>query len=93
MERQASRHFPTARMTCREADILLFYLEKFSFVERAKVYERTADAVIYYTGDRVELLCTLCSYSPEKAAVPEKAENIWKLLQRQRPLYLTKPEP
>lgn len=67
-------HFTVARMTCREADILLFYLEKFSFVERAKVYERTADAVIYYTGDRAELLRTLCSYSPEKAAVPEKAE-------------------
>ena len=46
-------------------------LEKQKNVEKVKVYERTADAVIYYTGDRKELIHTLKKLRCEKADVPE----------------------
>ena len=64
-------HFSVRRMTCREADLLLCHLENLSFVDRAKVYERTADAVICYTGDRAVLLHALCRYGQEKTEAPE----------------------
>lgn len=45
-------HVIRNRMTCAEADILCWTLEKQEDITSVKVYERTADAVIYYTGDR-----------------------------------------
>ena len=48
-------HVIRNRMTCTEADVLCWALEKQKSVIKVKVYERTADAVIYYTGDREEL--------------------------------------
>lgn len=39
-------------MTCEQADILLYYLENIEGVESAKVYERTADAVVRYAADK-----------------------------------------
>ena len=49
-------HVIRNRMTCAEADVLCWVLEKQKNVVKVKVYERTADAVIYYTGDREELI-------------------------------------
>lgn len=66
-------HFAVTRMTFQEADHLLLYLEGFSFVARAKVYERTGDAVVYYTGDRESLLRVLCRYGQEQKAVSDSA--------------------
>lgn len=66
-------HFSVTRMTCQEADILLYYLERLSFVDSAKVCERTADAVICYTGKQEELLRALCHYGQERAEIPESA--------------------
>ena len=43
-------HVIRNRMTCTEADVLCWALEKQKSVIKVKVYERTADAVIYYTG-------------------------------------------
>ena len=40
-------------------------------VVKVKVYERTADAVIYYTGDREELIHGLKQFHFEKADVPD----------------------
>ena len=40
-------------------------------VVKVKVYERTADAVIYYTGDREELDPWIKTVSFEKADVPD----------------------
>lgn len=64
-------HVIRNRMTCAEADILCWVLEKQKNVVKVKVYERTADAVIYYTGDREELIHGLKQFHFEKADVPD----------------------
>ena len=43
-------HMEQRSMTCSQADLLLSYLEKNKTVTKAKVYERTGDAVIFYPG-------------------------------------------
>ena len=58
-------------MTYAEADTLSWYLEKQENITDVKVYERTADAVICYTGGREPLLLMLKEFSYEKADVPE----------------------
>ena len=58
-------------MTCAEADVLCWALEKQKSVIKVKVYERTADAVIYYTGDREELIHKLKKFHFEKADAPD----------------------
>ena len=64
-------HVIRNRMTCTEADVLCWALEKQKSVIKVKVYERTADAVIYYTGDREELIHGLKQFHFEKADVPD----------------------
>ena len=64
-------HVVRNRMTCAEADILCWTLEKQKDITSVKVYERTADAVIYYTGDREELIDRLRKFRFEKKDVPE----------------------
>lgn len=64
-------HVIQDRMTCAEADALCWILEKQSNITKVKVYERTADAVIYYTGDREELLAGLKKLCIKEADVPE----------------------
>lgn len=64
-------HVIRNRMTCTEADVLCWALEKQESVIKVKVYERTADAVIYYTGDREELIHKLKKFHFEKADVPD----------------------
>ena len=44
-------HMKQKHMSCLEADTLLYYLNNLQGVTQAKVYERTADASICYTGD------------------------------------------
>ncbi len=64
-------HVIRNRMTCAEADVLCWVLEKQKNVVKVKVYERTADAVIYYTGDWEELIHGLKQFHFEKADVPD----------------------
>lgn len=64
-------HVIRNRMTCAEADVLCWAFEKQKNVVKVKVYERTADAVIYYTGDREELIHGLKQFHFEKADVPD----------------------
>ena len=64
-------HVIRNRMTCTEADVLCWALEKQKSVIKVKVYERTADAVIYYTGDREELIHKLKKFHFEKADAPD----------------------
>ena len=64
-------HVIRNRMTCTEADVLCWALEKQKSVIKVKVYERTADAVIYYTGDREELIHKLKKFHFEKTDVPD----------------------
>ena len=44
------------RMTYEQADILQYYLLCNESVKLAKVYDRTCDAVINYTGDKKEVI-------------------------------------
>ena len=60
------------RMSCTEADTLLYYLENLDFVQKAKVYERTQDAVICFSGDRKRLIGALQRFSYTKIQVPEE---------------------
>ena len=64
-------HVIRNRMTCTEADTLSWFLSNQKNVTDVKVYERTADAVIYYTGDREELIHKLKKFHFEKADVPD----------------------
>ena len=64
-------HIIQNRMTYAEADTLSWYLEEQENVTEVKVYERTADAVICYKGEREEILTGLKQFSYEKAEVPE----------------------
>ena len=64
-------HMVQKRMSCREADTLLYYLESLAFVEKAKVYERTQDAVICYQRGRQQVIEALQRFCYEKTRVPE----------------------
>ena len=64
-------HIIQNRMTYAEADTLSWYLEEQENVTEVKVYERPADAVICYKGEREEILTVLKQFSYEKAEVPE----------------------
>ena len=50
---------------------LCWFLGKQEYVTDAKVYERTADAVICYTGSREEVIAVLKGFSYENTDVPE----------------------
>ena len=54
---------PSKRYTCKQADILQFYLLSLPGVDKVTVYERSADAVVYYRGDRKELLSGILKFS------------------------------
>lgn len=64
-------HAVPGRMTCVQADTLCWFLEKQQYVTDVKVYERTADAVICYKGDREEIIAVLKNFSYEKNKAPE----------------------
>ena len=64
-------HLIRYRMSFREADTLQYYLDTLPFVEKAKVYEQTADAAICFKGDRQQVLRALQRFSYEKTDVPE----------------------
>ena len=63
-------HVSLYRMSCGQADTLLYFLHSNKYVTFAKVYERTGDAVISYIGDRAEMIRTLQQFSYEKVDVP-----------------------
>ena len=64
-------HMVQPKMTFEEADILLYYLVNLENVTRAKVYERTQDAVIYYEKDRREIIKALQKFGYDRVTVPE----------------------
>ena len=63
-------HLSQNRMTYAQADILLYFLQNDKYVTCAKVYERTGDAVISYTGERSYIIQLLQGFCYEKAEVP-----------------------
>ena len=64
-------HFNRKRFSYREADTLQYYLQGFECVEKAVVYERTADTVIRYRGARDEIVRIIRGYETGKVDVPE----------------------
>ena len=60
-------HMVGKSMTLRQADILEAYLKKLDGTESVKVYDRTGDAVIRYTGSREVMLHSLAVFSYEKS--------------------------
>ena len=64
-------HVVQKRMTYTEADTLSWFLSNQKNVTDVKVYERTADAVICYVGDKEEILNLLKQFSYENTILPE----------------------
>lgn len=63
--------FQKGVMSLRQADLLQYYLGTLPGVQNAKVYERTADAVIIYKGDRNEILEGIRTFSYENKELEE----------------------
>ena len=66
-------HLALKRLTYREADSFDYYLNKYAGIKKAKVYERTADAVIFYDCDRMQIINYIRKFSFDTVQVPEKA--------------------
>lgn len=64
-------HLVQYRMSYAQADTLLYFLQNDAQVTKAKVYERTQDAVIFYTGSRRELIGKLQHFHYEYVEVPD----------------------
>lgn len=64
-------HMVQPKMTFEEADILLYYLVNLENVTKAKVYERTQDAVIYYEKERREIIKALQKFGYDRGTVTE----------------------
>ena len=58
-------------MTMRQADLLAWFLSNQPMVEEAKVYERTADAVIHFRGERKELIRAILDFTYEDETLNE----------------------
>ena len=71
------------RMTVRQADLLDAYLTRLEFVRSTKVYERTCDAVILYSGDRAGVLDALARFRYDEALAVHLPENSGRELARQ----------
>ncbi len=66
-------HMVQSRMSYRQADTLLYFLENLEYVRHVKVYELTADATIRYDGERrAELIEALRAFRYEKAEPPQE---------------------
>ena len=76
-------HILRPDMTLSQADILEYYLRSKPFVRSAKVYDRTGDAVIVYTGDRAEVVSALARFSyNDKSAQALVPEHTGRMLDR-----------
>ena len=64
-------HMEAKRLTYKEADLFQYYLEELLQVTKAVVYERTADAVICYQGERSALLKKIAAYRCKDVKVPD----------------------
>ena len=64
------------KMSCKEADQILHYLYEQPDITNVKVYEKTGDAVIEYTGSKEQVIDALLSFQYTITKVsPEVLEN------------------
>ncbi|MCR4755217.1 MAG: heavy metal translocating P-type ATPase [Lachnospiraceae bacterium] len=65
-------HLAMKRMSFREADTFDYYLRSIAKIREVKVYERTADAVIVYDGDRNRIIELIKEFFFDNIQVPER---------------------
>lgn len=63
------------RMTLAEADVLADYLQSVPGVTTVKVYDRTCDALISYTGARGALIAALAAFTFAGRPVPDRSRS------------------
>ena len=63
-------HLPMDHMSFREADTLEYYLRSFEEVTEVRVYERTADAAVRFTGERSRIIAIFRDFSFDDVQVP-----------------------
>ena len=71
-------HVCNVRMTLHRADVLEAYLNHHDAIEKATVYERTGDVVLYYHGRRADAVQALSRYKfdqPELDALVTTADS------------------
>lgn len=64
-------HLHQYRMSCDQANTLLYYFRMQKQVTDVKVYEQTQDMVIYFAGSRRELLQQILEFTYDQVEVPE----------------------
>ena len=68
-------HLCIKRMSLHSADVLEYYLRGVAGVTDVKVYDRTCDATVIYSGARADVIKAFAAFSPAKAeaevSVPE----------------------
>lgn len=69
-------HIAQKTMTDREADTLQYYLENCEMIQDAKVYERTQDAVIRFSGEREGVIGVLRAFSYERVQAPDSVLDL-----------------
>lgn len=65
-------HLSMKRLSFKEADTLEYYLKTHDEVREARVYERTADAVVFFTCDRSRIMEIIGAFSFDDIQVPER---------------------
>ena len=71
-------HVCNVRMTLHRADVLEAYLNHHDAIEKATIYERTGDVVLYYRGRRADAVQALSRYKfdqPELDALVTTADS------------------
>ena len=64
-------HLCCGRMTLHQADVLEYYLRSVEGVRSVKVYDRTQDAVVLYSGNRGSVICALARFRFAEAEAME----------------------
>lgn len=64
-------HLNQKRITCEQAEILQYYLESQPGVTDVKIYERTADAAVAFSGGREEIIASIRAFHYEDVELPE----------------------
>ncbi len=65
-------HLPMKRLSFKQADTFEYYLKTHDGVDEVRVYERTADAVVFFTCDRSRILKIIKAFSFDDIQVPDR---------------------
>ena len=65
-------HVAQKQMSYQEADALLYYLNMLEYITQAKVYRRTADACVCFTGKREPVIQALREFRYTSVKVPDE---------------------